>query len=321
MVWREIDVGNPGADEVLVQSKFSAISAGTESLVFTGSFPKDCQLDALIPTLRRPFSYPARYGYALVGQIVRVGANVHRDWLERRVFLFHPHQDLVCARLDACLPLPDGVSDRAACFIPNVESAVNFVMDARPIIGERVLVVGLGVLGLMTTAILRQFPVAELAAVDRLPSRCTRGRQLGATVYSSLNDLIGEADSASAAFDAAIELSGNMHVLDSVIDAMGFGGRIVIGSWYGDKREAVCLGGAFHRRRISIVSSQVSTLAADLTARWDKSRRLAIAVDWVRRMDPERWITHTFPPTRCQEAFELAAEPGDAALQIMFDYR
>lgn len=319
--WREIEIGEPGADEVLVAAEFSAISAGTESLLFSGNFPGDCPLDALIPALQRRFAYPVRYGYALVGRVTRVGDNVDSDWLGRRVFLFHPHQDFVRTRLDGCWPVPEDIANRAGCFLPNVESAVNFVMDARPIVGERLLVVGLGVLGLLTTAILMQFPLAELVVVDRLSSRRTRGQQLGARVAAGLDELHADGIPAGAGFDTAIELSGNMRVLDPLIDAMGFGGRIVVGSWYGTQRESVSLGGVFHRRRLTLISSQVSTLAAEFSARWDKTRRLALAWEWVRRINPERWITHTFPPTRCQEAFELAAEPNDGVLQVIFDYQ
>ncbi len=320
-VWSEVEVAEPGAGEVLVRSEYSAISAGTESLLFKGLFPRDVQLDEAIPALRRPCTYPIRYGYSLVGRIVQVGDEANEYWLGRSVFLFHPHQDFVCARLDACLPLPDGLSSRDACFLPNTESAVSFAMDVRPALGEQLLVVGLGIVGLLTTAILAHFPLGELVVVDRLASRCAWGRQLGATASTTLDGLVADGNPAGAGFDAALELTGNMSTLNGVFDVMGFGGRIVLGSWYGGQHHPVTLGGAFHRRRLSLVSSQVSTVAAELSARWSKSRRLRLAWHWLGRIGPERWVTHVFPPSQCQAAFELAAHPTDSVLQILFDYR
>lgn len=320
-VWSEIDLNGPGPEEVLVRAQFSAISAGTESLLFTGRFPPDTQLDASIPELRRVFDYPVRYGYSLVGEIIRVGHASNEHWLGRRVFLFHPHQDLACVRLDACWPVPEGVSIRAGCFLPNTESAVNFVMDLRPVLGERLLVVGLGVVGLLTTAILMHFPLGDLVVVDRLSSRRAWGRRLGAKDLCSPRGLAADNDPAGNGIDAALELTGDMSTLNEVFDVMGFGGRIVVGSWYGEQHKPISLGGAFHRRRLSLVSSQVSTVAADLSSRWSKSRRMALARNWLARIDPEPWISHMFPPSRCQQAFELAAQPTESVLQILFDYR
>lgn len=320
VVWREVTIEEPRAGEAWVKADFSAISAGTESLVFRGEFPAGLPLDAAIPTLDRQFGYPLRYGYALAGRVVRTGSEADQAWLGRRIFMFHPHQDYACVSLENCLAVPDEVSTRAACFLANTESAVNFVMDGRPGLGERFLVLGLGVLGLLTTAILARFPLAELIATDRQSSRREWAGRFGATALESLVQFDADGDSAGTGFDAVIELSGDMAALDEAIRVTGFGGRIVIGSWYGSRNSPVDLGGVFHRRRLKLVSSQVSTLAADLTARWNKQRRLELAWDWVRRIAPECLITHVFPPERCQEAFELAAAPGAGALQILFHY-
>lgn len=318
--WRDVDVPEPRAGQGLIQAECSAISAGTEALIFCGAFPAHLPLDATLPGLGGRLGYPLRYGYALTGRIVRTGAAADEAWVGRRVFVFHPHQDRVCVDLDACLPVPDTVSSRAACFLANTESAVNLVMDAAPRLGERFLVLGLGVLGLLTTAILAHFPLSELAATDPLALRREWAELLGASAAATLEPFAADGDAAGAGFDGVIELSGNVAALDQAIAVTGFGGRIVIGSWYGTKNGAVDLGGVFHRRRLKLVSSQVSTLAPELTARWNKRRRLALAWEWVRRISPERLITHVFPPERCQEAFELAVNPVAGALQVIFEY-
>ena len=320
VAWCEVPIEEPSPGEVLVQAEYSAISAGTESLIFRGDMARDIELDTAISELRGRFSYPIRYGYALAGRVVRVGSDADEAWIGRRVVTFHPHQDRACVRLESCWSVPAEVSSQAACFLPNTESAVNLVMDAHPRLGERFLVLGQGVVGLLTTAMLAQFPLAELVAVDRLAGRREWAARFGATVAETLADWRADGDPAGAGFDGVIELSGNMAALDQAIAVTGFGGRIVIGSWYGIRKTAIDLGGVFHRRRLSLLSSQVSTLAADLTARWNKPRRLALAWDWVRRIQPERLITHVLPPERCQEAFELAGDPASGALQVIFSY-
>lgn len=318
--WREVEIARPGVGELLVQAEFSAISAGTESLVFRSEISRDLEVDTTIPQLQGRFAYPFSYGYALVGRVVQVGANGDRAWLGRRVMVFHPHQDWACVRAADCWPVPDEVSSQAACFLPNTESAVSLVMDARPGLGERFLVLGQGILGLLTTAILNHFPLSELVASDPVAVRRQWAARFGATVPDSLADYIADGHPAGAGFDGVIELSGNMKALDEAIAVAGYGARIVIGSWYGLRSAAIDLGGAFHRRRLRLESSQVSSLAAELTDRWNKRRRLALAWDWVRRIQPDCLITHTFAPMRCQEAFELAADADSGALQVMFRY-
>lgn len=319
--WRETDVPDPVAGQLLVRTEVTAISPGTEAMIFRGEFPSGVALDDTIAALRgQPWSYPLHYGYALVGRVIRAGARADETWLGRRVFLFHPHQDYVCATPAECLVVPDDVASRAAVLLPNVEAAVNFVMDAAPLLGERFLVLGQGVVGLLTAAILRVFPLALLAAVDPEPERRRWSSALGIEhVAQSVADLPAESG-AAADFDGVIELSGRLDALNAAIPRTGFDGRIIIGSWYGQAGGRLDLSGAFHRRRIRLVSSQVSTLAPQHTGRWTKSRRLALAWDWIRRIGTDRLITHSPPVIRCQEAFELAAAPASGALQVVLNY-
>lgn len=324
---REVAVVEPGPGEVLVQAEYSAISSGTETMIFRGEASRELELDETITSLCGSFDYPFAYGYCLVGRIVKVGAVAEEQWLGRRIFAFHPHQDYLRLPVDQCYPVPDAVSARAAGFLPNVETACNFVMDTMPVVGERLLVIGQGVVGLLTTAILGTFPLAALVAADRFPGRREWARRFGATeVVASVASRGASAGCSSAAggsaaeFDAVIEVSGNPNALDEAIAVTGFAGRIIVGSWYGRKKAAVNLGGAFHRRRIRLISSQVSTVAPELSGRWSKARRLALAWDWVRRIAPESLITHVFTPACCQEAFEQASAPEGGALQVVFQY-
>src|SRR5262249_36865999 len=145
---------------------FSAISAGTEMLFYRGQVPPEMAIDATLTGMAQKVSYPLSYGYCTVGQVVEVGEQVDKVWLSRRVFAFQPHCSAFITEPTSLLPIPDHLSFEQALFLPNMETAVNFVMDARPIIGERVLIFGLGVVGLLTLFLLHKFPLSVLSAVD-----------------------------------------------------------------------------------------------------------------------------------------------------------
>lgn len=317
----------PGPEQVLIRTRYSAISAGTESLIFRGRFPDGMNQDSTIASLQGAFEYPFAYGYALVGDIVETGSSVDREWRGRSVFAFHPHQDYAVVALRDVVPIPSRIDPRAAVFLPNMESAANFVMDAAPLIGERVMVFGLGVVGLLTTALLASFPLSMLVTADPLRERRQRSIDFGA------HDTIDPADDEQFAglqralfapdpggLDLAVELSGNAHALNQAIQLTGFDGRIVVGSWYGRGTQALELGTHFHRRRIELKSSQVSTLDPRHSGRWNRQRRLDAVWDAIARVSPQTLITHRFAVGDCQRAFELASRPGDSALQIVFEY-
>ena len=160
-----------------------------------------------------------------------------------------------------------------------METAINLVQDGAPIFGERVLVLGQGIIGLLTTSLLKEFPLEALVAADCYELRCNSspvGQHYVLNPYSSnfhqeaLNILRGGAD-------LTFELSGRPETLNDALALTRFSGRIVIGSWYGEKRAEIDLGGAFHRSRIKLISSQVSTIAPELSGRWDKTRRFEAA--------------------------------------------
>jgi threonine dehydrogenase-like Zn-dependent dehydrogenase len=154
------------ADDVLVETTCSAISAGTEMLVYQGRFPRDTstalsaslETDPVISSLRGGFRYPLAFGYACVGVVRETGKEVNRSWQAKPVFAFQPHTSHFISRPDSLLPIPDSLSPETACFLPNMETAVNLVQDAAPILGERVLVLGQGVIGLLTASLLSEFP-------------------------------------------------------------------------------------------------------------------------------------------------------------------
>ncbi len=325
---RDIDVPSPGNGEIRVEATLSAISSGTELLVYRGETSQDLPVDTSIDALPGTLSYPVRYGYATVGQVTAVGPDVSADWLGRRVFAFHPHASHFVASLDEVVPIPDGLSNEAAALIGNVESAVNFLHDGVPRIGDRVLVLGQGVVGLLTTALLSQFPLADLVTADLYEQRRSVSESFGADVSldPSTVDVAAtvrdrnESSGVDDGVDTTYELSGNPDALETAIDATGFGGRVLIGSWYGTKSAELPLDGRFHRSRIQLFSSQVSTIDPQLSGRWTKDRRLATVQRRLSEIDTGRLITHRFPVDRAVDAYDLLDERPNDTVQVLLTY-
>ena len=308
---RSKPIPDPDPGEVRVRTERSAISPGTEMLVYRDEVPDDLETDETIDALDGTFSYPLRYGYATVGRVTALGSAVDDAWLDRRVFAFHPHESHFLADPETLVPTT--LSPERALLIPNAEAAVNFVMDARPRIGARAAVFGQGPVGLLTTALLSSFPLADLLAVDRHARRRTLSESLGADRAVTPEAL--EEDT-----DLTFELSGNPEALDDAISVTGYAGRVIVGSWYGTKRVPLDLGRAYHRSHIRIRSSQVSRIDPDHADRWDKQRRLDVVRSWLRETDLSALFTHEFDVGRADEAYRLLDERPDEAVQVTLRY-
>src|SRR4030095_4155423 len=219
--------------------------------------------------LRGGFKYPLAYGYANAGIVRKIGKDVDSSWQNKKVFSFQPHTSHYVCHPESLPPIPSSLSLETACFLPNMETAVNLVQDGAPVLGERVLVLGQGVVGLLTTSLLGEFPLDTVVTADKFVLRCKMGEAEGQKSKVS-NCLVldpGAADFHEEALsalkqgaDLTFELSGNPEALNDAITLTRFSGRIVIGSWYGTKPVQVDLGGTFHRSRIKLISSQVSSI-------------------------------------------------------------
>jgi 2-desacetyl-2-hydroxyethyl bacteriochlorophyllide A dehydrogenase len=320
------------ANEVLVETICSAISAGTEMLVYQGRFPRDLETDSTISSLRGGFKYPCVYGYASAGVVNEIGNEVSPEWLNKRVFAFQPHSSHFISKPESLFLIPESLSCETACFLPNMETAVNLVQDAAPIFGERVLVLGQGVVGLLTASLLKEFPLEELVTAD--PFELRREASMAIGVKTAFNPDDKDSDNKNSPtdsnvdrnaytqreFDLVFELSGNTSALDEALALTCFSGRILIGSWYGEKKTEVSLGRAFHRSRIKLISSQVSTIAPELSGRWDKARRFDVAWKALERIKPEKWITHGFPIHQAEEAYRLLDENPQETIQVLITY-
>ncbi len=317
------DIPTPAPGAVLVETLVSAISPGTEMLFYRGQLPAGVAVDTSIASLSGGLVYPLKYGYACVGRVIALGGGVADEWQGRLVFAFHPHESHFCAPISSLLPVPPGMETERAALLPNAETAVNLAMDGAPLVGERVVVFGLGIVGLLTTALLAQFPLAALYAVDPLTSRRAVASTLGATEtfdpaqMQSLCAALMESQGA----DLIFELSGQPAALDQAVQVAGYGARIVVGSWYGNKRASLDLGEHFHRNRLQIISSQVSSIAPHLTGRWTKARRMRSAWRFLATLPIEQLITQRFPIERAADAYRLVDRQPEQTVQVIFEYR
>lgn len=325
---RETAVPHLPDDQVLVQTAVSAISAGTEMLLYRGEWPAGLPVDETIPALAGAFQYPLPYGYACVGRVAVAGGAVPPGWNGRWVFAFQPHTSHFTAHPHQLLPLPADMAPETAVFLPNMETAVSFVMDGRPVIGEQVALFGQGVVGLLTTMLLAHLPLAALVTVETYSRRREWSARLGATAVVDPTQAQAAAQIRAAlqatrpyaGADLTYELSGNPAALDMAIAITGFAGRVVVGSWYGQKPVTLNLGGPFHRRHMQLVSSQVSRLHPRWHGRFDKGRRLQTAWQMLAQHKPERLITHRFAISEAAQAYRLLHEQPDTAVQVLLHY-
>jgi 2-desacetyl-2-hydroxyethyl bacteriochlorophyllide A dehydrogenase len=324
---REVDlrsetVPDVGAQDVRIEAIASAISHGTEMLVFRGQVPDGLELD--LPTLRGSFSFPIKYGYASVGRVVETGSDVRCLGIGDAVFVLHPHQSTYVVPADMPTRLPADLDPILGVFLANIETAANVVIDAAPRLGERVAVFGQGVVGLLITQLLRRTGVSQIIVVEPVARRRQIADKVGADVALDANndEVVGAirdlTDGAGA--DLVIEASGSAGALDQALDSLAFGGTCVVCSWYGTKPVQLRLGGAFHRRRLRIVSSQVGTIDAALQPRWTHQRRLSLARDLLPGLELSSLISHRIPLAQAAEAFALVDQHADQTVQVVLTY-
>lgn len=316
---REAPTPAPSAGELRIEAIVSAISPGTELLVYRGELPADMPADETIDALDGPFEYPLQYGYATVGRVTALGDGVDPDWRDALVFAFHPHASEFLATPAAVQRVPDWCPPEQAAFLANVEAATSFIMDGHPKIGEQIAVFGQGVIGLLTTALLAEFPLSRIVTVEPYEARRDLSLTVGADASLPPDAPLAPAFDSNGA-DLTFELSGSPEALDAAIDTTGYAGRVVVGSWYGRKRAELDLGGQFHRSHIRVRSSQVSTVDPDHADRWDKGRRFDLAWQLLRTVEPRRLITHRLSVDEAAEAYRLLDDSPNDAVQILLTY-
>lgn len=253
--------------EVLVRALYSAVSRGTESLVFHGRVPASEHQRMRCPNQVGDFSGPVKYGYSSVGR-VQAGA---AELLGQTVFCLFPHQAAYVVPATAVLPVPASVPPERAVLAANLETALNAVWDAEPRLGDRVSVVGAGVLGCLCAYLLVKHPGVSVELVDLCPERAQIAGVLGAT-FALPEHAQGERD-------LVVHASGREAGLRTSLDLAGPDATVLELSWFGESEIRLPLGGAFHARRLSLKASQVGTVSPRARRRFDHRARLALALE------------------------------------------
>jgi hypothetical protein len=263
---REEALAPPGAGEVRVRALYGAVSRGTEALVFGGRVPASEFERMRAPLMAGHFPFPVKYGYATVGRI-EAGPE---DLVGRIVFTLHPHQDLFNIPASAAVVLPENLPPQRAVLAANMETALNAVWDAAPGPADRIAIVGGGVVGALVAYLCGRLPGAEVTLVDINPARAELARTLGVG--------FARPEAATGDCDLVVHASGNPAGLGTALALAGEEATVLELSWYGDASVAAALGGAFHSRRLRLVSSQVGKIAPSHRPRWTHGRRLAAAL-------------------------------------------
>lgn len=301
-----VDLPARQAGEVLVRARYTGISRGTEALVFNGEVPPS-QHEALRgPFQQGDYPGPVTCGYASVGEVLEAAGGGSAGLAGRTVFCLHPHQDLYCVPAAAVTPVPASVPAGRAVLAANLETAVNIVWDARPGPGDRIIVIGAGVVGLLAAWLCRQIPAAAVVVVDINPERETAARRLGLTFS------VTPPDAANA--DLVIHASGQPDGLRAALALAGVEGTIVEASWYGAREAPLPLGEAFHSRRLTIRSSQVGRIPPARAARWSRTRRMRLVLDLLQAGALDVLISGESPFAELPEVLARLARDPAAAL-------
>jgi hypothetical protein len=288
------------AGEVLVRALYSGISRGTEALVFRGRVPPSEFERMRAPFQDGRFPAPVKYGYANVGQIEEGPLELRG----RAVFTLYPHQTRYVVPASAVYLLPANTPPARAVLAANLETAINGAWDARPLVGDRVAVVGAGVVGCLTAWLIAGIPGCEVELIDRNPARAGVARALGVRFATP--------ETAAREADVVVHASGAPEGLALALQLAAFEATVVEMSWYGDQDVTLGLGQAFHARRLTITSSQVGHVAANQRARWDTRRRMRLALRLLDHAVLDVLITGESDFETLPEVMDrLSTSPGD----------
>lgn len=263
---RQEALAPPGPGEVRVRALYGAISRGTEALVLGGRVPESEFGRMRAPFMAGDFPFPVKYGYAAVGRV----EDGTESLLGRTVFTLHPHQNFFNIPASAAVVLPENLPPQRAVLAANMETALNAVWDAAPGPADRIAVVGAGVVGCLVAYLCGRLPGAEVTLIDINPAREELARTLGVG--------FARPEAARGECDLVVHASGNAAGLGTALALAGEEATVLEMSWYGNTQVTAPLGGAFHSRRLRLISSQVGRIAPSHRPRWTNARRLAAAL-------------------------------------------
>jgi threonine dehydrogenase-like Zn-dependent dehydrogenase len=295
-------LGRLGDNDVLVETIASGVSRGTETLVFQGLVPKSQHDRMRAPFQEGAFGFPLKYGYASVGRVIEGGGPLKGE----RVFCLYPHQDRYVVPLDAVIPVPKDVASGRAVLAANMETALNGLWDAPPRIGDRIAVIGCGVVGTLAATLAAGHPGVQVQVVDINPKKAVFARELGLT-FVTPDEVTGDAD-------LVIHASGQPEGLRTAFEIAGFEATILDLSWYGDREVSLPLGENFHSRRLKLISSQVGSIAPAMRLRKSHRDRLALAL---RLLADQRYDVLLSPPRHFSQLPSIMAELSEGRDDVM----
>ncbi len=285
---------------VEIKSLYSLVSTGTERLVARGQVPASSHEAMQVPGMEGDFRFPLKYGYSLVGKVQMPG----HKWHGLLVHALYPHQERAWVPEELVVPIPQGIPPLRATLASNMETAINALWDSGAGVGDKVLLVGFGMIGALLARLLREFPGVALWIVEKQHQRITMARQMGFQVLP--------AETRPTDFDLAFHTSATGSGLQTALDAVGMEGRVVELSWYGARELKLQLGTEFHYNRKQLISSQVSHIPFARQSRWDYRRRRKLALRLLKNPAFDEHITHAMP-LEDSPAFFQELRRGEAA--------
>ncbi len=290
-----------GLDQVMVRTRYSALSRGTEALVYRGQVPASEYQRMRAPFQAGEFPAPVKYGYINVGEVERGPEGL----LGQTVFCLYPHQTRFVVPAEAVLPVPKRVPAGRAVLAANLETALNGLWDLSPRIGDRISVVGAGAVGCLVAWLAGRIPGCRVELIDTNPNRAVIAARLGVGFASPAG--------AQANADAVVHCSGSASGLTTALGLAGFEATVLEMSWYGTQTVSLPLGEAFHARRLCLRASQVGTVAAEQRARWSHGRRMRLALELLSDPVVDCLITDESAFDTLPAVFaQLANDPGDS---------
>lgn len=302
------ELGKKPAGSVLVRSLFSGVSRGTERLVFEGLVPESEWQRMRAPQQAGNFPFPVKYGYSTIGRVEDGSSHLNGQ----TVFALHPHQDWFYADEATLIPVPESLPPRRATLAANMETALNGVWDSGAAPGDHIVIIGAGVVGCLIAGICGRMPGAEVTLVDTLSSREEIASQFG------VNFSVPETSPREA--DIVFHTSATSEGLKTALNSAGFEASLVEMSWYGSAKISVPLGGAFHSKRLRLISSQVGSVSPTRRVRWSHQKRLAKALTLLKDHQYDTLLTHDVPFISAAEMLPELFNKSTDALGITINY-
>jgi 2-desacetyl-2-hydroxyethyl bacteriochlorophyllide A dehydrogenase len=326
---RQVPVRSPGAGEVTVDTLYSGVSTGTERRVFEGDAPqfrlrRDTSNGSFSRDGLPSWSYPLGYGYSSVGRVRIIGDGVSNLTVGDLVFVPAPHQSMVTVKAIKARRLPDRTIPVAGVLLPNLNTALTALLDARPTFGERAVVVGQGVVGLLCVRLLSLVGLSRLVSVSRRGVHDETAMKFGATDALATDDgevsavLRDRLDGLGA--DFVVEASGSSEGLNQSFRFLDRGGRTVSVSWYPEHLPDVDLSREFHHNRLRLISSQVADINPDLGRTWTVERREQLALDLLARIDLRTLVTTKVALWEAPTLYRELAATRNNHLQCVITY-